>query len=82
MMVVQLQKLLRMKLNIPGEKQVSFQRTECPLHVSECEMSHLLAWSPESVLNFILVNQQLSQKDIPWPVSHDCIVVLGVQVRC
>ena len=29
MMVVQLQKLLRMKLNIPGEKQVSFQCTEC-----------------------------------------------------
>ena len=65
MMVVQLQKLLRMKLNIPGEKQVSFQCTECSLHVSECEMSHLLAWSPESVLNFILVNRQLSQKDIP-----------------
>ena len=57
-----------------------------PVHVSGCEMSHLLAWSPrrtQSVLNLILdihivVNWQLLQWVIRLPVSHDCIAGLKI----
>ena len=58
------------------------------LHVSGCEMAHLLARSLRhilSALNLVLdiqvmVNGQLSTKGIHRPVSYDCIAGSGIQL--
>ena len=50
-------------------------------HVGGCEMARLRAWSSRHVLSVfdlvlgihVMVNWQLSEKGIHWPVSHDCI---------
>ena len=50
-------------------------------HVGGCEMARLLAWSSRHVISVfdlvlgihVMVNWQLSEKGIHWPVSHDCI---------
>ena len=47
-----------------------------PLHVSGCEMAHLNTWYWTSMLWSI----DICPKSICWPVSHDCIACLGIQL--
>ena len=41
-----------------------------PLHVSECEMSHLLAWSPESVFKILYWSIDSSHKKVSPEQCH------------